>query len=268
MKIVVCVKQVPATQQVEVDPQTGVLRRGGIETKLNPYDLYALETALQIKKKTGARIVVLTMGPDSAMAVLREGFALGADEGWLMSDRKFAGADVLATAYTLTEGIRQIGEVDLILCGKQTTDGDTAQVGPEMAEVLGIPHVSWAVELVDVDERGVTLRQPLTEADALVRMEYPCLVTVEKGIFQPNLPSYRRLMQTREMQVHVLRADQCEQLDPDRIGLSGSPTQVERIFTPQHEVKTLRLEGSETESAAALVAMLREMKLWEGGQRS
>ena len=117
MNIVVCVKQVPATQKVEVDPVTGVLKRDGIETKMNPYDLYAMETALQIRKKTGAKIHVITMGPPAAKAVLQEAFALGADEGWLLTDRKFAGADVLATSYTIASGIRQIDHVDLILCG-------------------------------------------------------------------------------------------------------------------------------------------------------
>ena len=252
MNIVVCVKQVPATQKVEVDPVTGVLKRDGIETKMNPYDLYAMETALQIRKKTGAKIHVITMGPPAAKAVLQEAFALGADEGWL-----------LATSYTIASGIRQIDHVDLILCGKQTTDGDTAQVGPEMAEVLGIPHISWVTELIDADDQALIVKQDLTEVEAVARIPYPCLITVEKGIFQPNLPSYKRAKEAADNPIHTLSAAQCRTLDPSRIGLSGSPTQVERIFTPTHDVKTMRLDGPEAESAAKLVAILKEDKMWE-----
>lgn len=267
MNIVVCVKQVPATQKVEVDPVTGVLKRDGIETKMNPYDLYAMETAMQIQKQTGAKIHVITMGPPAAKAVLQEGFALGAQEGWLMTDRKFAGADVLATSYTIASGIRQITDVDLILCGKQTTDGDTAQVGPEMAEVLGIPHISWVTGLIAADEEGLTVRQDLTEVDAVARIPYPCLITVEKGIFQPNLPSYRRQLASADYPIHTLSAAQCEGLDVRRIGLSGSPTQVERIFSPCHDGKTQRLEGDEQSQAAQLVDILKQDKVWEGGDR-
>lgn len=267
MNIVVCVKQVPATQKVEVDPITGVLKRDGIETKMNPYDLYAMETAVQIQKQTEARIHVITMGPPAAKAVLQEGFALGAAEGWLLTDRKFAGADVLATSYTIASGIRQIGEVDLILCGKQTTDGDTAQVGPEMAEVLGIPHISWVTGLIAADKDGLTVRQDLTEVDAAARIPYPCLITVEKGIFQPNLPSYRLQKASADYPIHTLSAAQCEGLDVRRIGLSGSPTQVERIFTPSHDVETLRLEGDEQSLASSLIEILKQDKVWEGGDR-
>lgn len=268
MNIAVCIKQVPATQKVDVDPVTGVLKRDGIETKMNPYDCYAIETALQIQKKTKAKIHVITMGPLSAKEVLQEGFALGAEEGWLLTDRKFGGADVLATAYSLACGIRQIGNVDIIICGKQTTDGDTAQVGPEMAEVLNIPHISWVQELIDADETGLVCRQDLIEVDAIVRLPYPCLITVEKGIFQPNLPSYSRKKASADYPIHVLSADQCEGLDQSRIGLSGSPTQVERIFTPTHDTKTLRLEKDERHNAAALVRLLKEEKIWEEGGMS
>ena len=134
MNIIVCIKQVPGTNKVEVDPVTGVLKRSGVDSKMNPYDLYALETALRIKAKVGGEVKVITMGPPQAKAVIKEAFAMGADDGYLMTDRKFAGADVLATSFTLSQGVKMMGEYDLIICGKQTTDGDTAQVGPEMAE--------------------------------------------------------------------------------------------------------------------------------------
>jgi electron transfer flavoprotein beta subunit len=142
INITTCIKQVPGTTKVDVDPETGVLIRDGIESKMNPYDLYALETALQIKATQDATITVISMGPPQATEIIKEAYMMGADDGLLLSDRKFAGADVLSTAYTLSQGIITKGMPDLIVCGKQTTDGDTAQVGPEMAEFLGIPHVA------------------------------------------------------------------------------------------------------------------------------
>lgn len=268
MKIVVCIKQVPATQKVEVDPETGVLKRDGIETKLNPYDCYAIETALQIRKQTGAEIHVITMGPPSAKEVLQEAFALGVQEGWLLTDRKFAGADVLATSYTLCQGIGEIGDVDLILCGKQTTDGDTSQVGPAMAQLLQIPHISWVQKLVEVDEKGLTVRQDMTEVTALARIPYPCLITVEKGIFEPNLPSYKQKKQAKDYPIHTLTATMCRNLELSRIGLSGSPTQVERIFSPTHDVQTVHLEGTDQQKAHQLVEVLVQMKVIEKGKTS
>ena len=261
MRIIVCVKQVPDTQKVQVDPVTGVLIRNGIDTKMNPYDLYALETALRIKGKTNAEIHVITMGPDAAKAVLYESMALGADEAWLMSDRRFAGADVLATSFTLAQGIKTIGDFDLILCGKQTTDGDTAQVGPAIGEVLDIPHVSWVRKLIDADEKGIIVQQEMMDSVADVRLNYPCLLTVEKGIFEPGLPSYLKLKDARKKEVHCMNLDKCECKDTKRYGLSGSPTQVEKIFEPTYNLESVRLEGTTEENAQALFNKLCELKV-------
>ena len=150
MNILVCIKQVPGTNKVEVDPVTGVLVRNGVESKMNPYDLYAIETALKLREERGGTVSVISMGPPQAKAVIYEAFSMGADEGALISDRRFGGADVLATSYTLSQGIRKFGSFDLILCGKQTTDGDTAQVGPQTAEKLGIPQITYAEAVVDI----------------------------------------------------------------------------------------------------------------------
>ena len=147
MEILVCIKQVPGTSKVEVDEKTGVLKRDGVDSKMNPYDLYALETALRLRKKVGGNVSVITMGPPQATEVVKEAYMMGVDRGALISDRKFAGADVLATAYTISQGIRKMGEFDLILCGKQTTDGDTAEVGPEIAEYLKIPHIANVIKI-------------------------------------------------------------------------------------------------------------------------
>ena len=264
MRIIVCVKQVPDTQKVQVDPVTGVLIRNGIDTKMNPYDLYALETALRIKEKTGAEIHVISMGPDAAKAVLVESMAMGADEAWLLSDRRFAGADVLATSFTLAQGIKAIGNVDLILCGKQTTDGDTAQVGPAIGEVLNMPHVSWVRKLIDADDKGLVVQQEMMDSVADVRLNYPCLLTVEKGIFEPGLPSYLKMKEARKKEIHVLNLDKCECKDTKRYGLSGSPTQVEKIFEPVYDLQSVRLEGSTEDNAKALFDKLVELKVAGG----
>ena len=261
MRIIVCVKQVPDTQKVQVDPVTGVLIRNGIDTKMNPYDLYALETALRIKEKTNAEIHVITMGPDAAKAVLYESMALGADDAWLMSDRRFAGADVLATSFTLAQGIKTIGDFDLILCGKQTTDGDTAQVGPAIGEVLDIPHVSWVRKLIDADDKSIIVQQEMMDSVADVRLNYPCLLTVEKGIFEPGLPSYIKMKDAKKKEIHCLNLDKCECRDTKRYGLSGSPTQVEKIFEPTYDLESVRLEGTSEENAKALFEKLCELKV-------
>ena len=263
MNIVVCIKQVPDTESVQVDSKTGVLIRDGIETKMNPYDLYALETALRIKAETNAVIHVITMGPPNAQAVIEEAFALGADEGYLMSDRRFGGADVLATAYTLSQGISSIlEEVDLILCGKQTIDGDTAQVGPAIAEYLSIPHVSWVKKILSFNEYGIEMLQELVDHSVHVRMNYPCLITVEKGIYQPGLPSYRKKQASLERQIHWITLDQCLDLDPSRYGLSGSPTQVERIFEPAGCENGERFDFDTIINAKKIIEKFKEMKVF------
>ena len=205
MNIIVCIKQVPGTAQVEIDEKTGVLKRDGVASKMNPFDLFAIESAMRLKEKYGGRVTALTMGPPQAEKVLREAFMMGVDDAVLLSDRRFGGADVLATSYTISQGIRKIGSYDLILCGKQTTDGDTAQVGAELAEFLGIPHlanVTKLMELVEGKKLDVEAEIPLHVVD--VRMSLPCLLTVEKGIFEPRLPSFRRKLATADQKITCL----------------------------------------------------------------
>ena len=195
MKIVVCIKQVPDTQKVKIDEKTGVMIRDGIESKMNPFDLYALETALKIKEKLNAKITVITMGPPNAKAVIQEAFALGVDEGYLMTDRKFAGADVLATSYTLSEGIKVISDgYDLIICGKQTTDGDTAQVGPQVAEKLGIPQVTYAENIESIEDGKIRIKRRLENGVETVSAELPVLVTVNSSA-QVCRPRNAKLLQ-------------------------------------------------------------------------
>ncbi|ATD54166.1 electron transfer flavoprotein subunit beta/FixA family protein [Clostridium chauvoei] len=260
MNIVVCIKQVPGTSKVEVDEKTGVLKRDGIDSKMNPYDLYALETALQIKNKVGGAIKVISMGPPQAMDVIKEAFAMGADEGTLVSDRKFAGADVLATSYTLSQGVRKVGDMDLIICGKQTTDGDTAQVGPEMAEYLGIPHVANVRQILEVNEKSITVEMDMPDTVEVSEVKFPCLITVEKDIFQPRLPSYKKKVATKDRKINVIALKDFEDKDEKKYGLNGSPTQVERIFPPASNDAHEMWNDKPEELTEKIASKLKELK--------
>ena len=246
MRILVCVKQVPATAHVTVDEKTGVLQREGVESKLNPYDLFALETALRLREEAGGTVTAITMGPPQAQAAIRETFWMGADEGY-----------VLATSYALSQGIAAIGAFDVILCGKQTTDGDTAQVGPALAEHLGLPHAAW-VSRLERAEGGLIAYQELQSAIHAVFLPFPCLVTVEQDIYTPRLPSLKRKRETAGREVTVMGLDAFADQDEAHYGLNGSPTQVERIFPPPSAPPAERYEG-ET-AAEALVERLRALK--------
>lgn len=236
MKIFVLIKQVPSTNKVRVDEKTGVLKREGVDSKMNPYDLFALETALRLKEEHSGSVTVGTMGPKQAQSVIMEAFYMGADEGYIFSDRRFGGADVLATGYTLSQAIRACGDYDLILCGKQTTDGDTAQVGPSIAEYLSIPHAAWASG-VKADSRGVTVTQQLQDSIETVWMPFTCLVTVEQDIYSPRLPSLKRARELAGLEPKLMTLDDFPDRDPEHYGLSGSATQVERIFPPETGVQ-------------------------------
>jgi electron transfer flavoprotein beta subunit len=261
MKILVCIKQVPGTSNVEVDPETGVLIRDGVESKMNPYDLYALETAFRLKEQLGGKITTLSMGPMQGKEVLLESFYMGADEGCLLSDRKFGGADVVATSYTLAQGAKKLGDFDLIVCGKQTTDGDTAQVGPEMAEFLGIPHITNVIKILEADDAGLTLQMNMEETLEIQRVPFPCLITVDKDIYTPSLPSYKRKLEISENpDIKILTLKDMYDTDEKNYGLSGSATQVERIFPPESNVEKTSFVGDGKTLAKTLYGILSEKK--------
>ncbi|MCY6484591.1 electron transfer flavoprotein subunit beta/FixA family protein [Clostridium aestuarii] len=260
MEMIVCIKQVPGSSNVQVDPVTGVLKRDGVESKMNPYDLFALETALKIKEERGGIVKVISMGPPQSMDVIKEAYMMGADEGTLLSDRKFAGADVLATSYTISQGVRKLGKYDLIICGKQTTDGDTAQVGPEMAEYLKIPHVANVLEILEIKQDSVVVKMDMPNAIEIVDIKYPCLITVEKDIMQPRLPSYKKKLETKDKKINVISLKDFEDQDENKYGLNGSPTQVERIFPPSHDKKQEKWKGSGEELTIKIGNKLRELK--------
>ena len=267
MNILVCIKQVPGTSQVEIDEKTGTLKRDGVAAKMNPFDLYALETALKIKEKIevegrGREVVVtvLTMGPPQCEKVVREAFMMGVDRGVILSDHAFGGADVLMTSYTLAQGVKKVGNIDLIICGKQTTDGDTAQVGAELAEWLKIPHVVNVKNLGEITAKDITLTVDLPDYEITERIPFPMLMTVEKGVFEPRLPSYRKKLATADREITWLKLGDLEDTDSKHYGLNGSPTQVKRIFPPESRVEHVMLEGGEKEQAEKLSEILAEKK--------
>ena len=261
MEILVCVKQVPGTSQVEVDPVTGVLKRDGVASKLNPYDLYAIETGLRLAEATHGRVRALSMGPPQAKAAVLETAAMGAESGVLVSDRRFGGADVLATSYTLSQAVKAQGALDLVLCGKQTTDGDTAQVGAEMAEFLGWPHAN-NVQSIEPDGAGfVKVRVNLDSCIEVQRMPLPCVLCIDADVNTPRLPSYRRKKSLSADCVRVVSLDDFADRDATHYGLAGSPTQVERIFPPEKNTEKEMLHGTPDEMAAHLAELLRRRKL-------
>lgn len=260
MEILVCIKQVPETNEVEVDEKTGVLKREGIDSKMNPYDLYAIETALRLKEERGGRVTVITMGPPQARVIVKEAFMMGADAGYILSDRKFAGADTLATGYTLASGIEKAGSFDLIICGMQTTDGDTAQVGPAIAEILGIPHVAYVRRIVSAADHSLIVEQDMAESVEVVEVRYPALITVTKEINQPRLPSFRRKLVTKDWEVKTFSLADFADQNEEHYGLKGSPTQVERIFPPEANSEKTIWQGSNEEMAERMYTRLKELK--------
>ncbi len=264
LKIVVCVKQVPASSDVKIDPVTGTLIRDGNNTKMNPFDLYGIETAVRLKEKYGAYIKTISMGPNPAKAVLQESLWMGCDEGLLISDRKFGGADVVATSYTIGQGILTMGDFDLIICGRQTTDGDTAQVGPEMAESLHIPHVAYVDEVLDYNEekKTITVKAVYDKTIETFEVKLPCLITVDKGTLTPRLPSYKRGKSLENVEINVKTFADVKDQDEYHYGLKGSPTQVERMFPPERNTDRVLIEGTSDEVADKIANILKEKKFF------
>ena len=261
MKILVCIKQVPGSTNVEVDPVTGVLKRSGIPSKCNPYDLYALEAAFSLAERFGGTVETVTMGPPQAGEVIREAVCMGAVRGTVLTDRKFAGADVLATAYTLSQGIRKCGEFDLIICGKQTTDGDTAQVGAEVAEYLGLPNVANVLSVEDLRDGRLYLTASLDDKVLSQSVALPCLISVDGDINTPRLPSYKIRKTLTDDSVTFLTFADFDDQDADHYGLSGSATQVERIFPPEKVAQKHTISGDAEAQAQALFTLLGDKKL-------
>ena len=261
MDILVCIKQVPGSTNVEVDPVTGVLKRSGIPSKINPYDLYGLETAYSLTERFGGSVNCITMGPPQAKAIIEEAMCMGAKGGTVLSDRKFAGADVLATAYTLSQGIEKSGHYDLIICGKQTTDGDTAQVGAEISEYLGLSNVSNVLSVDDYRDGKLQLTVSLDDAIVSLKISMPCLISMDSDINTPRLPSYRIKKSLPENAVRFLSFNDFADQDANHYGLSGSATQVERIYPPEKITEKQVITGDAQAQTDALFALLAERKM-------
>jgi electron transfer flavoprotein beta subunit len=260
MHIVVCVKQVPNTTTVQIDPVTNTLKREGVESIINPFDEYAIEEAVRLKERTGGKVTVITMGPPQAEAALREAISKGADEAVLVSSRAFAGADTWATSYTLASAIKSLGDVKIILCGKQATDGDTAQVGPGIAEMLNIPHVAYVKKVESVDDKSIKVERMMEDGYDLIESPVPVLLTVVKEINTPRVPSLRGKMAAKNAKITVLD-DVAIKAVKENIGLQGSPTQVMKIFTPPQRGGGEKFTGEPAVIAAKLVAKLTDSKL-------
>ena len=263
MKIVVCIKQVPATQDVQIDPVTGTMRRQGMEAKMNPYDLVALEEALQLKTTYGGSVIAISMGPTQADAVLREALAMGADQAVLVSDRAFGGSDVLATARALAMTCRKVGhDADLFVFGHQTTDGDTAQVGPAVAALLDIPQASLVRSVINHDS-VVEIEQKLGSLIQRATIKKPCLITIDPHGMTPRLPSYWRLRSLPADAVTLVGLTDLDASAKDSVGILGSPTRVLRIFPPQRTTQSVILDGTTSNIGHQLIEDLIQAHLVE-----
>jgi len=256
MNIIVCIKQVPETTEVRINPETNTLIREGVKSIINPFDMYAIEEAVRLKEKMGGKATVITMGPPQAEAALREAISLGMDEAILVCDRAFAGSDTWATSYTLSGAIKKIGAFDLIICGKQASDGDTAQVGPGISAHLDIPQVTYVKKIEEVKEKLMRVERMMEEGYEIIEIPLPCLLTVVKEINEPRLPSLKGMMRAKSAQITTWGQNDLN-LDPRQIGLSGSPTQVVKIFTPPHRTGGQILKGEIPEIVGQLVDLLR-----------
>ncbi len=256
MKIVVCVKQVPGVSEVSIDPETKRLKREGVQAVLNPFDLYAVEQAVQLIEQCGGEAVALSMGPKQAERSVREALAMGCEKGILLCDKAFAGSDTWSTSYALARAIEQ-QQADLVICGKQAVDGDTAQVGPGIAAHLGWPQVTYVSAITKVSNRTLTLKRMHEDGNDVVEIELPAVITVVKDIVVPRVPTLRNVLAARRAEVPVLTATEIN-ADPDKLGLNGSPTRVVRTEPPPPRGKeTMILEGDPITAARTIIHELR-----------
>jgi len=255
MHIIVCIKQVPDTTEVEWDEETGTMKREGVPSIVNPFDDNAIEQALRLREKHGGTVTVVTMGPPQAEAALRSALAMGADEAVLLTSPAFGGADTLATSYTLCQAIRNMGDFDMVICGRQAFDGDTGQVGPGLAEHLGIPQITYAIEVEAVDGK-CHVRRLLEDGFEVVEAKLPVLITVVKQINEPRHPRLRNVLAAKKKEITVWGPEEID-VDPHRCGLQGSPTRVVRVFRPERAWQGEMLEGSTEEKIEQLVEKLR-----------
>jgi len=260
MHAIVCIKQVPDTTEVKINPETNTLIREGVASIINPFHTYAIEEGLRLKEQFGGKVTVLTMGPPQAREALKEAVAMGADEAILLSDKAFAGSDTWATAYTLAQAIRRLAPYDLIVCGKQAIDGDTGQVGPGIARQLELPQLTYVCRIQEIDPatRSIRVERLLEEGREVVSCWLPALLTVVKDINQPRYPTFMGIRRATRLEIPVWDSRALPGCNPAYLGLDGSPTQVVRIFhpPPRGDQVTLVSGGSAAEIASRLADRL------------
>ncbi|MDV5062565.1 electron transfer flavoprotein subunit beta/FixA family protein [Veillonella sp. YH-vei2232] len=269
MELLVCIKQVPDTSEIKLDPETNNLIRTGLPSIVNPFDLHALEAALVVKDAhSDSHITVISMGPPQAEDALRECLALGADDAVLITDRAFGGADTLATSYTIASAIRhvqtkQAKPFDMIFCGKQAIDGDTAQVGPQIAEELGIPNVTYVCDIkLDTNEAGKPVTVVTREHDLgyeVVQATLPVLVTATLALNEPRVPTLWQSIYAKRYAIEHITVNDME-VDKERLGLGGSPTRVRKVYQPPLRAKVVMMDGSVADMATQVVNMARTVK--------
>jgi electron transfer flavoprotein beta subunit len=256
MNIIVCIKQVPETTEVKINPETNTLIREGVKSIINPFDMYAIEEGVRLKERLGGKAIVITMGPPQADAALREAISMGMDEGILISDRAFAGSDTWATSYTLSCAIKKIGSYQLILCGKQASDGDTAQVGPGISSHLDIPQVTYVKKIEEITENSARVERMTEEGFEIIQTPLPAVLTVVKEINEPRLPSLKGMMRAKQAKIVTWTAQDIG-ANAQSIGLNGSPTRVVKIFTPAPRQGGQMITGETKEITQKLASLLK-----------
>jgi electron transfer flavoprotein beta subunit len=264
MHFVVCIKQVPETTDVRINPETNTLIREGVASIINPFDMYAIEEGVRLRERLGGKVTAISMGPPQAEAALRDAIAMGVDEGILVSDRAFAGSDTWATSYTLAMAIRKIGDYSMIICGKQASDGDTAQVGPGIAAHLDLPQITYVRKIEEVTPEHIVAERLMEDGYEAIRAPLPCLLTVVKELNQPRLPSLKGKLAAKKAQIPRWTAADLK-CDPAGLGLDGSPTKVVKIFTPPPRAGGQMLTGEPEQMVRELTEKLKDVVIAAAG---
>jgi electron transfer flavoprotein beta subunit len=261
MNIIVLIKQVVSATSAKINPETGTLIRDGVENILNPFDEYAVEEALRLKEKLGGKVTVVTMGPPQAVEAIRKTIGMGVDDGILVSDAKLAGSDTWATAYALSQVIKKIGDYQLIITGKQAVDGDTAQVGPEVAACLDIPMVAWVRKIEEISETQLKVERLMEDGYDVLESPLPALISVVKEINEPRLESLKGKMRAKKYEPAKITLADLPDFDATMVGLKGSPTRVKKTFTPQRQYKATMLQGGAAAMASEVYQKIKDMNV-------
>jgi len=257
MNVVVCLKQVPGTTQVKIDPETNTLIREGIESIINPFDTYAIEEGVRLRERFSGKVTVISMGPPQTEAALREAVSLGADEGILLSDPAFAGADTWATSCTLSMALRKLEQYDLVICGRQTLDGDTGQVGPQLAEMLCLPFIAYVSQIEEIAGGEMRVRRMVEDGYEVMESTLPAVLTVVKEINAPRLPSLRGIARSKSASIAVWGVKELD-IDPGKVGMAGSFTRVVRIFSPRQDRQGEIFQGDVENQVDCLIGRLKD----------